>query len=163
MIKWIFNSDDELSISEDVFSFYNENIYFLENIGDEKSNIKIIDLKGNVIASKETKRLYNEQEIIRNNFYIYSDNGSLYAKNIDNNDIKEIAKMDSSWTLRKYESIYYSKAMLDNLNKNGEDGIYIVIDYQSVDDNGIYGMEYCYTKDNRITEYPIKEARDYHP
>ena len=80
-------------------------------------------------------------------------------ENIENsNEHKEIASITENDSIDTFTSRYYTKEDLSDLGEtNKKEGLYIVIEYGSKDSKGNYGMEYCYTPDKQIVEYPIKE------
>ena len=80
------------------------------------------------------------------------DDKTLFIENIDDSsEINEIVKLDNTKIFDTYDSIYHSKM-------DKQSGICITVRYSEKDTSGNYGMQYCYTKDKEIKEYPIKEG-----
>ena len=142
-------------VSVDLTSFYNEIVYLAERKESDKYAIKKIDLTGKNISSTD---INGEIYMVYNNYAVYNKDSTIVVGNIDNNEIKEITKFESEWNFNEYESGYYTRKQLDNLGeKNKQEGLYIIIEYPDKDANGNYGMEYCYTPNKQLIEYPIKQ------
>ncbi len=140
------------NVNESMVAIYKDNLYVLDN-----NTIKKFDVDGNELKSINFNK-DNVKQII-NNYVIYIDNDNyLSLMNIDdNNEKKQFVKWDSNKLVYDDFSTYYSKEELDRLGKNTEEGIYLLTYYynDAKDENGNYGMEYCYTIDHDVKVYPI--------
>lgn len=109
---------------------------------------------------------YNNISELYGSYVVYVKDGNLVIENIeDTTESKVISKWDNNWIID--EVSYYKRDYLDSIDeKNKKEGIYIII-YYGYDDSqdeqraikdkkGNYGIEYCYTPDKQIIEYPIK-------
>ncbi len=137
------------------YSLYQGNLYISDN-----GILKKYDADGNVLKTISTIKKENILQII-NNYVIYIDNSDyLSIMNIDNsNENKQLVKWDSGNLMYDDYSTYYTKEELKELGKDTEEGIYILTYYNGgIDSNGNYGIEYCYTKDGNVIEYPIEHA-----
>lgn len=136
-------------ISTHLVSVYDGNLYLVD--GDV---VKKYDVDGNLIKTTET--FGNIKQII-NNSTVYIDNNYLKLTNIETDETIEIAEWDDEYTYDEYTSGYYSRENLDDMGETEKvEGIYFVINYPEKDNNGNYGIEYCYTADKKIVTYDIK-------
>ena len=149
------------AINETLFSYYNGYIYMGEEIYDgnnlEKYIVSKYDTSGNKITSSDKNTMVY---MIYNNLVVYKKDNSLVIENIDNSEEYKEIKVDYSkeWSFDEFDSGYYSREFLDSMGeKEKKEGLYIVIEYDDKDSKGNYGMEYCYTPNKQIIEYPIKE------
>ena len=119
-------------------------------------------MNGKLIST--SKEYNNVLQIIRN-YVVYLNNNDLILENIDDNSESKVILQDvQSNSYDSFTSGYYTRNYLDSIDeKNKKEGLYLVI-YYGYDDNGAikdskgyYGMEYCYTPDKQVVEYPIKE------
>ena len=135
--------------SETGLSLYNNVIYVNDN-----NIVKKFNENGALQSSKEFK-VFNQ--LIRN-YVVYVKDGMLTLENYDDsNEKKEIIKLADKWSIDTFASGYYTSNDLKELKEsNKKEGLYIVIDYSGKDSKGNYGMEYCYTTNKQIIEYPIK-------
>ena len=133
------------------FYIYNEAIYLNDN-----NKIKKYNMDGKLLETKDF-----EGEIVRviRDYVVYVNNQKVILENVDDSsEIKEISPITEKDNISTYDSGYYTREDLDNLGeKNKKEGLYIVIEYPDKDQKGNYGMEYCYTPNKQIIEYPIKE------
>ncbi len=124
------------------YDIYEGNLYAFKN-----GQIKKYDINGKLLNSKE----FSEKDFknIVNNMVLYMDKDNyLSLYNIDTEKSVQIVKWDSDYNFDLVE--YYNE-------EDKEPGIYISIYYQSgQDENGNYGIEYCYTDKGEIKTYPIE-------
>ncbi len=159
-IEKVYNNNLEefLSImisNEEFYNVYKNNLYI-----NDKNTVKKYNTDGKLLSSKS----YDEVMSIVNNYIIYVKNGSLYLENFDDpTETKEICSWNKEWDFDFAR--YYDRKTLDYMDeKNKKEGLYVVF-YYGYDDEGhgikdgkgYYGMEYCYTTDKQIADYPIKE------
>ena len=148
----LFYDDDE-SICEQYVSFVNNQLYLYDGNSVLKYNT-------NGDASGAYTK-YNDVKMLIKNYVIYVKDGNLIIENIENNsESKVLTKWDNNWSIDIWDSADYSRSTLDDMEEEDKKaGIYVVIDYPSKDANGNYGMEYCYTTDKQVVEYPIKQEK----
>ncbi len=119
------------------------------------NTIKKYDIDGNLLKTIDDINDIKVMQIIKN-YVVCIDNDYLTLLNIDTKDTKQIAKWNNeNYSYSYYYSGYYDKDKIKEKNKNGEAGIYLIVSYNNADGN--YGMEYCYTDDEKIVTYPAKE------
>ena len=140
-------------VDEEYISIKDNNIYLIDN-----QTIKKYNNNGELINTID--KYHNIQGII-SNYVVYVENNYLKIENIeDSSDNKELMEWKDDYFIDNLMSQYYSRKDLDELNeKNKKEGLYIVVYYSGgseTDANGNYGMEYCYTLDKEVIEYPIK-------
>ena len=151
-IKKLYTNDKKLfytnSNGESRYSYYNGYVYIADN-----DVIKKFNNNGELLY---TSSKYDNLKLIENNYAIYIKSDEIYLENIDNqNEVVKIAPMKKDSYIW---SSYYSREMLDEINEqNKKEGLYVVVEYDGKDSNGNYGMEYCYTTDHQIVEYPIEQ------
>ena len=139
-----------------------DKVIFEQNIGhknnivyfSEENKIKKTDTDGNIT---DLKTFSNVKGII-DNYVIYVEDHKLKYENLETNGIKEICNWNNHYFYDFYTSKYYTKDKLDIMGESEkEEGLYIVVDYSSMDENGYYGMEYCYKENGEVLEYPITQ------
>ena len=143
--------------SEYSFSYYKGNVYIIDN-----NSVKKYNANGELLKTNNYNRVMS---VIDNYTFIIKD-GSIYIENIDDEkETKEICTWNNDWDYDSFLSHYYTRKELDAMNeKNKKEGIYFVFYYgydkegnAIKDGKGNYGMEYCYTKDKQVVDYPIKQ------
>ena len=151
VIKKLYSNSKKLFYTnegEHRFSYYNDYMYIADG-----NIIKKFNSNGETLS---TSSQYDNLEYITNDYAIYIKNSEVYLENIDNpRENKKIAKMQKDYYIWSY---YYTRKELDAMKEtNKKEGLYIGVEYSKKDANGNYGMEYCYTPDKKIIEYPIKQ------
>ncbi len=149
-LKIYDSSFNEIPRNNYLYNFYNNKLYLYGT-----NTIKIYNTKGELLSTIDK---YKDIKDIINNYVIYIDNNNLFIENIDDtNESKKLASWDKNYVYG-YDSGFYDRTTLDRMQEeNKKEGLYVVIEYPNKDKNGNYGMEYCYTNDKQIIEYPIKE------
>jgi hypothetical protein len=159
MIRKIYNSDfKEIFSGNDIetYTISKNNLYILDN-----GVIKQYNDKGQLV--KEFKDYKNIKDLA-SNYVVYTKNNSLYADNLENEgETVEICSWNESWSFDF--AGYYTRERLDEIGeKDKKEGLYVVFYYgydkssnPILDGKGNYGMEYCYSTDKQIVDYPIKE------
>ena len=148
--------DDE-PIEENNVSFYNKTLYLYvdKKLYKYNTNGELID----------TITSYDDAQMLINNYVVYTKDNKIILENIENSNESKVL-MNDVGNVDAFTSGYYSRETLDRLGeKNKKEGLYVVIYYgygsdgeEKKDAKGNYGMEYCYTPDKQVVEYPIKEA-----
>ncbi len=154
-IKNIYSNDKQVivkNVNNDYVSVYKDYLYVLDN-----NVVKKFDGTSKEISSVNT----NKDKILQiiNNYLIYVDSDNYFSiMNLDDTkEKKQIVKWDENKYTYDDFSTYYSKEELKQLNKDSEEGIYLLLYYKDGKDaNGNYGIEYCYTTNKEIKEYPIE-------
>ena len=154
----VYNSNLKLFYSADYieYSTYKDSLFIVvDNV------IRKYNASGEMIKSYSG---YSSIEGLYNNYVIYTDNNSkLILQNIEEtSESKELVKIEKNYYIW-YN--YYTRKILDEMGEtNKKEGLYIIVEYgydnkgNSIKDSkGNYGMEYCYTPDKKIIEYPIKQ------
>ncbi len=154
IIKNIYANNKKLLVKDihsNYISVYDNYLYILDN-----NILKKYDVDGNVITTVNVNK--DKVKQIINNYLIYIDNNNyLSIMNIDNTkENKQVIK----WNENKYTyddfSTYYTKEELKELDKDSEEGLYLLIYYKDGKDaDGNYGIEYCYNTNKEIKEYPV--------
>ena len=138
-------------VSEYNMSYSKNYIYIFEN-----NIIKKYDNSGNVVATIDK---YKDIKRFGENYVVYISDGNLVVENMDDqSENKVIAKWNDNWWIDFVS--YYTREQLDEYDeKDKKEGLYIAIYYSEngdvKDSKGNYGMEYCYTPDKQLIEYPI--------
>ncbi len=157
----IFDNNKKLlsaNLTYDNYNFYNEYLYISDN-----QTLKKYDIDGNLITS--ISNIKGEIKQVSKNYALYIDSKNyLNLINIDTKEEKQITKFDSEKYNFGFMSGYYTKEELENIDNGKEEGYYIMLYYNynryedGKDENGNYGIEYCYQKDGNIKTYDIKVA-----
>ena len=142
---------DKTLYAESSFSFYNGSLYINDN-----NIVKKYNMNGELV---DTKDFSGETVKLIKNYAIYIKNQKVILENIDDgSERKEISSITENQSIDIYMSRYYEKEYLEYIDEpNKTEGLYIVIEYQDKDSKGNYGMEYCYTPNKQVVEYPIKQ------
>ena len=138
------------SINSENYTFANDSIYIIE----DKKVVKY-NTEGNLVF---TSNNYEDIKSIILNYIVYVKDNNLILENIDDsNETKVLTKWNKDLDIH-FISGYYTRDELDSMNEsNKKEGLYVVVEYPGMDSSGNYGMEYCYTPDKQIIEYPIKD------
>ena len=134
---------------------YDKNYIYLK---DGKS-IKKYDIEGKLIS---TYGPYDNIQDIDSTFVLYVENSALYLKYYDKNEAIKICDWNDDYNF-EFASYYDRKALNDLDEPNKPEGLYIIFYYgydehgdAIRDGKGNYGIEFCYTSDKQVVEFPIK-------
>lgn len=134
---------------------YDKNYIYLK---DGKS-IKKYDIEGKLIS---TYGPYDNIQDIDSTFVLYVENSALYLKYYDKSEAIRICDWNDDYNF-EFASYYDRKALNDLDEPNKPEGLYIVFYYgydehgdAIRDGKGNYGIEFCYTNDKQVVEFPIK-------
>lgn len=163
--KKFYEANSNISIQDENI-FYKDYLYFAEgNYENGFNKILKYNTKGELVATYSN---YNDIKMLSKGYVVYVNEDNLTLTNIENtSETKVLIKMDGKKSVDTLDSGYYTREDLDAMGEtNKKEGLYVVIDY-GYDDNGniikdskgYYGMEYCYTPDKQVVEYPIKEEK----
>ncbi|MBQ8472405.1 MAG: hypothetical protein IJ501_02765 [Bacilli bacterium] len=128
-----------------------DNLYLVDN-----NVVKKYDINGNLVSTN--KSFDNIIDLI-DKYVVYKNKNNLYISNFEKNDNKLITAWQDNYYYDQYTSGYYDRETLDSMGENEKfEGIYLVINYETQDANGDYGIEYCYDAEtNELKTYNIKE------
>ena len=149
--------------SDSLKQFFNKPIEYNEFDADldkkivlvkDTDGVKKFDFDGNLV--KSYPEFTNVKSISKDHVLYVKDNKLTIGNTSDETEKVELTTWNDNWSISIF--YYYTRAMLDEASeKNKKEGWYVTVEYPSKDSNGNYGMEYCYTSDKQIVEYPIKQ------
>ena len=141
------------------FNVYNGYLYIPNG-----KTVKKFNTNGELISQNEE---FGEVKGIINNYVIYIKDNKLILENYDNNIESIVLKEGVNNIIYDEISKYYTRDDLDRRDEaNKKEGLYVVVYYGYKDDenggmiqdeNGYFGIEYCYTPDKQLIKYPIKQ------